>query len=342
VAGDLDVPGGRLDLVAHSGRDHGRGASGQLQRRRIAAVELRRGAEEEAGVSARYEEDQGFLVRRLPRAPPPALQPDPLRAEPRHRADRHELAAREAPPWKGTPLLARQEDFVAGRGGRHVAQEAQRRLPAEGFRDRRPFVLIVQPVDHVRGDRGELFESAADHRVDDADPLEAEDVSRQERDPPSLVTRVGRAVQPAREGVLFIRGVPLVERADQRERAGPGVEHVKDLDLVDAVLLEAETLPRLLEEDRIAERAARLDRIALVFRQQADVALEGGDPTRLASRERSGQKLAQGALPRVLEALQARDRHVGRERLAERFELLQRGVHGCPLLRLSRHDGAGF
>src|SRR5258707_13251456 len=115
----------------------------------------------------------------------------------------------------------------------------QRLFPAVGFRYRRSLVLIVQPVDHIRGGRRKLLESATDDRMDDTGLFKANDVSRRKRNPPSLIIRIHGAFQPTTEFLSLVDGVPFGERANERERLGPGVQHMEDLNLVVPMLLKA-------------------------------------------------------------------------------------------------------
>src|SRR5689334_14605459 len=68
MKGNLDFSTKRGDPVDHARRNHGCGSFGNLQRRRILACKFRLGAEEEAGIPARSEKNQGLCFRFLQRA----------------------------------------------------------------------------------------------------------------------------------------------------------------------------------------------------------------------------------------------------------------------------------
>src|SRR5262249_9506337 len=123
MKGDLDFPQGRGDLVGHAGRNHGDGASGELQRGRIFSCELRFGAEKEAGIPARREKNQGLCFRFPQRTLSLAFQSDSRRLQPWHVTEGHEVSANEALAREWAALLARRRNALAGRRGRDVAQE---------------------------------------------------------------------------------------------------------------------------------------------------------------------------------------------------------------------------
>ena len=116
---------------------------------------------------------------------------------------------------------------------------------------------------------------------------------------------------------------PIGKTADENVPSGLGLQDVKHLDLVGDMLLEAEALPRVLQEDRVSQGSRGLDRVGLEFEDETELFLKEGDLPRHSSGGPPRHVFPEHGLGDHLQSLRFLQRQVGGEQVAHHREHFQ-------------------